>query len=137
MVEFLDAQAKKHAPMNFPDNWPAGCPPEDALDAEGTVFRIVNNAPPCAEDLTSHFETGRVLKGPPCLRCGLSVFREVSDAVHQRLLFPKLGHWIAKASLEPAHGKTKLTGGQRPTHTTWWAYDGVERANLFAVVPEE
>lgn len=50
------------------------------------------------------------------------------DAVHQRLLPPKLGRWIAKGTLRPEHGKTKLTTGKQPTHTTWWAYDGVDRA---------
>ena len=28
------------------------------------------------------------------------------------------------------------TKGQQPTHTTWWAYVGVDRAALFAVVQE-
>ena len=123
--------------MNFPDTWPNDCPPQDAVDAEGDVFRIVNNDPPTAEDLASHLETGRLPKAPPCLRCGLSVFREVRDAVHQKMLIPKLGRWIAKGTLNTEHGKTKLTTGKQPTHTTWWAYDGVNRVELFAVVGEE
>jgi hypothetical protein len=123
--------------MNFPDSWPTDCPPQDAVDAQGEVFRIVNTDPPIAQDLASHFETGRLLKAPACLRCGLSVFREVRDAVHQRMLLPKLGRWIAKGTLESEHGKTKLTASKLPTHTTWWAFDGVNRAALFAVVREE
>ena len=123
--------------MNFPDNWPANCPPQDAVDAAGDVFRIVKSDPPVAPDLASHFETGKLPNAPPCLRCGLSVFREVRDAVHQRTLFPKLGRWIARGSLASEHGKTKLTSGHQPTHTTWWAYQGVNRAALFAVVQEE
>jgi hypothetical protein len=123
--------------MHFPNTWPGDCPPQEALDAEGDVFRIVNNDPPIADDLASHFETGKLPKAPACLRCGLSVFREVRDAVHQQLLIPKLGQWIAKATLKAEHGKTKLTNGKQPTHTTWWTYDGVNRAILFAVVREE
>ena len=48
--------------MTFPANWPSDCPPRDAVDAAGLVFR---------------------------------------------------------------------------THTTWWAFEGVNRTELFAVVREE
>jgi hypothetical protein len=64
-------------------------------------------------------------------------FREIHDAIHQRKLIPKLGRWIAKATLKPEHGKTQLTTGKQPTHTTWWAYHGVDKVTLFAVVAEE
>jgi hypothetical protein len=59
------------------------------------------------------------------------------DAVHQRQLLPKLGRFIAQAALVAEHGKTKLTKGTQPTHTTWWAYEGVNRHRLFSVVQEE
>jgi len=123
--------------LQFPNNWPAECPPQDAVDADGIVYRIVNSDPTQDKDLESHFETGRLPKAPPCLRCGLSVFRELRDATHQRQLMPKLGQWIAQATLQVTHGKTKPTPTKIPTHTTWWAYDGVQRASLFAVVREE
>lgn len=123
--------------MNFPANWPKNCPPSDAVDADGDVFRIVKDEPPTDEDFASHWETGKLPKAPPCLRCGLSVFRDVRDAVHQRQLIPKLGCWIAQATLKYHHGKTKLTEGVQPTHTTWWAYEKVNRASLFSVVREE
>lgn len=123
--------------MNFPANWPEDCPPRDALDAEGDVFRIVNHDPPITEDVATHFETGRLPKAPQCLRCGLSVFRDVRDAIHQRLLMPKLGRFIAGARLKAEHGRTKLTSGQQPTHTTLWTYDEINRTIVFAVVREE
>jgi len=85
--------------QQFPRNWPEGCPPLDAEDADGNVFRLVKNQPPIAKDLESHFESGKLPKAPPCLRCGLSVFRELKDAVHQRELMPKLGSLVAKAAL--------------------------------------
>jgi hypothetical protein len=67
----------------------------------------------------------------------LSVFREIRDAIHQRQLLPKLGSLIAEATLLAEHGKTKPTEGRQPSHTTWWAYEGVNRASLFSVVREE
>lgn len=123
--------------LGFPVNWPADCPPNDAVDAEGIVFRIVKIEPVTADDMASHHETGKLLKAPACLRCGLSVFREIQDAFHQRQLIPKLGKLVAKATLQASHGKTKLTDGKQPTHTTWWPYEGIDRASLFAAVAEE
>jgi len=123
--------------LQFPSDWPNGCPPDDAVDAAGEVFRAVKHEPPGDEDFASHHETGKLPKAPACLRCGLSVFREIRDAVHQRQLIPKLGSLIAQATLQADHGKTKLTKGKQPTHTTWWPYEGVNRASLFSVVTEE
>jgi hypothetical protein len=123
--------------MNFPQDWPNDCPPPDAVAAAGEVFRLVKTNPPTAADLASHRETGRLPNAPPCLRCGLSVFRDVQDAVHQQRLIPKLGRWIARGTLSVEHGQTKQTPSQQPTHTTWWAYEGINRAALFTVVGEE
>ncbi len=123
--------------MKFPDSWPNDCPPSTAIDAAGEVFRVVKHNPPQADDFLSHQETGRLPLAPACLRCGLSVFRQSDDADHLRRLFPKIGRWIAVGRLQPADGKTQLTSGNRPTHTTWWAYEGVDRATAFTVIPEE
>jgi hypothetical protein len=123
--------------MKFPSDWPAACPPDDAEPAEGAVYRIVNSQPPEEADFVTHFESGKLPKAPACLRCGLSVFRDKRDAIHQRLLLPKLGKWIATAELIPQLGMTKRTSGTQPTHTTWWAYEGVNRAAAFSVVAEE
>lgn len=123
--------------LAFPKTWPADCPPADADDAEGDVFRVVEGEPPGPEDFVSHFESGKLPKAPPCLRCGLSVFRDAGDAFHQRALLPKLGRYIARGALSASAGKTKLTGGKLPTHTTWWAYENVKRESLFVVFKEE
>lgn len=121
----------------FPADWPASCPPADAEDAAGAVFRITINDPPKAEDMLSHHETGRLPNAEPCLRCGLSVFRNIEDAQHQRRLMPRLGKYIATADLQAYHGKTKLTTGSQPTHTTWWVYQEVtNRFSFFKVVKE-
>lgn len=128
----MDEQAK-----TFPSGWAVGRPPADAIDARGDVFRLVHHVPPSVEDLATHHETGRLPRADPCLRCGLSVFRTVRDAAHQRQLFQRLGNHIAKATLAPDHGMAKPTRGQQPTHTTWWVYEGVDRAALFTVIAEE
>ncbi len=123
--------------LNFPQDWPEDCPPVTAVDAAGEVFRLVKSNPVTAEDMSSHKETGKLLKAPACLRCGLSVFRELEDAIHQRRLIPKLGDFVATATLDAAMGKTLPTAGRQPTHTTWWPYEGIDRASLFSIVAEE
>lgn len=122
--------------MTFPKNWPSDCPCANTPDASGDVFRITNGDPITAADMQSHHETGKLPKADPCLRCGLSVFGVLEDALNQQRLLPKLGNRIAKALLHAAHGKACLTKGQQPTHTTWWPYDGVDRASLFVVIQE-
>lgn len=120
--------------MTFPADWPTGCPSAETPEADGDVFRIVKTNPVAADDLRSHHETGKLPKADPCLRCGLSVFRVQEDAINQQRLMPKLGKLIARAALSAAHGKACLTKGQQPSHTTWWPYEGVDRAALFVIV---
>ena len=120
--------------MGFPTDWPEGCPPEGTQDAGGNVYRVVRGNPCCAEDFASHFELGKMPHAPACLRCGLSVFRDGSDAVHMSRKYPKMGSLLARGALTADHGKAMLTTGQRPTHTTWWPYLGVVREAMFTVV---
>jgi hypothetical protein len=129
--------ARPRSELEFPVDWPDGCPPDDAVDAGGVFFRIVKSCPPVAADFVSHFESGRMPKAPVCLRCGLSVFEELRDAIHQQRLLPNLGRLIAQGTLSADHGKTKLTTGKQPTHTTWWPYRGVDRSSLFTIAAEE
>lgn len=119
--------------MQFPDDWPEGCPPEDAEPAAGQVFRLVKSNP---TDFASHHELGTLPKGPACLRCGLSVFRTREDADHQHRAYPKLGRYAAIGTLEAQHGVAKPTLGRQPTHTTWWPYEGVDRQSVFTTVEE-
>lgn len=121
--------------MQFPTDWPENCPPQDAEDAHGNVYRVVKLDPVGADDFRTQHETGRMPNAPACLRCGLSVFQDLESAQHQHDLFPKLGGFIAKGRLESKHGKIKRTPTSRaPRHTTWWCCIDVRRHALFSVV---
>lgn len=132
-ISWVQVQVRR---MTFPTDWPVGCPSADTPNAEGEVYRIVKSNPATAADMLSHHETGRLPSADPCLRCGLSVFRILEDALNQQKLLPKLGKRIAKGLLTAPHGKACLTKGQQPTHTTWWPYDGADRVSIFVVVQE-
>jgi hypothetical protein len=120
--------------MNFPDDWPVGCPSQDAEPAQGEVYRLVKTNPPGPQDFKTNHDMGTRKNTDPCLRCGLSVFRQKVDAEHLYRAYPRLGKFIAKGMLKPEHGVTKQTG--RPTHTTWWPYEQVDRAAIFPDVEE-
>lgn len=122
--------------MQFPSDWPSDCPPPDAVDASGTVYRLAKSSPASSVDFQTHHETGKLLDAPACLRRGLSVFRDRSDAQHQFRAYPRLGRYLAEGTLAPECGVTKLTTGRFPSHSTWWVYEGVDRARLFQVVEE-
>ena len=121
----------------FPSSFPENCPYEGANPAEQVVYRIVKNSPkPEQSDFWTHAECHKLPKADPCLRCGLSVFLKIEDAYHQRDALPFLGDHIAKGELRPEHGKTLLTKGKQPSHTTWWVYEGVNRENIFKCIDE-
>lgn len=121
----------------FPSDWPEDCPPANAPDADGDIYRLVRRNPPSDTDFLTFHELGKAPKAPPCLRCGLSVLPTLRDAQHQRALFPRLGAHIAAARLTHSHGKLLHTPSQNnEAHTTWWPYMGLQRGQLFAVVEE-
>jgi hypothetical protein len=120
--------------MSFADDWPENCPPTDAEEAAGMVYRLAHGNPMLASDVQTHHETGKLPNAPACPRCGLSVFRTKEDAEHQYRAYPKLGDFVACGELRSEHGVTKLTQGKQPTHTTWWSFEGVARAEVFISV---
>ena len=99
----------------FPSDWPSCCPPADAEPAAGTLYRILAHQPPSEDDFRSHRELGKLPHAEPCQRCGMSVFRERTHAIHQQRLFPRLGRFLARGSLSGHHGCTKLTPGKFPS----------------------
>ena len=117
--------------MQFPKSWPPDCPPADAQDAQGEHFRVASSNPPGADDFKSCAELGKFPKADPCKRVGLSLLRTLDDAIHQTKLFPMRGNLIFRGDLNPSHGKTLLTKGRLPTHTTWWPFEGIDRAAPF------
>ncbi len=118
----------------FPIDWPDGCPPDGATTASGPYVRIVRSNPPTAEDFVTHRESGKLRKAPECLRAGLSTFLTLADAERMTMLLPVLGDHLAVGQLGADYGRSMLTQGRQPTHTTLWPYVGVTRHSPFHVV---
>jgi hypothetical protein len=125
----------KETTTDIPD-----CPPHDAEPASGRVFRCAKANPPKTREMKTHEEKGSLSDADPCLRRALSVFRSQRDAEHQIRLFRRWKRrFVLSADLDHAHGKTKLTSGQQPTHTSWWPASSLSvegRAALFSLICE-
>jgi hypothetical protein len=123
----------------FPSYFPPGCPPADAEPADGVVYRVTKNDPPLSEDFLSIHEIGRqpkygLRKKHQCQRLALSVYRTLTDVMRHLEMFPATGTLIAVGVLDASCGKTKPTPAkERPTHTSWWCFEGIERSKSFKI----
>lgn len=125
--------------MPFPDEFPADCPFNDAVDCNLAVFIVAPEIPVPEACCRSQSEKGgaRNARGDAaCMRHGLSVFPTTASCRHMRDLLPHLGSHVARAQLTPDHGKVRETRGRAPLHMTWWPYSGVVRHQLFQLEPE-
>ncbi len=115
--------------MLFPTDWPKNCPPSDAADCSGPVFRIVTAKPPGPDDLKSYEELG-IQVGSECRRKAVSVYAKLEHALHRQSLSPHLGSFVAVGEFVQGAGKTKLTD-ERTGHVAWWSPKQFDRASLF------
>ncbi len=126
--------------MEWPNHFPEGCPPDDADDAHGMVFRLVDGDDPTLDDFQSWYERNprRSWGDALCRACGLSVLRDLDDAKALRRRIPSLKtKRIAAADLQPTMGKVQQTSSKHAsTHHTWWPPTTIEPPSLFAVVGE-
>lgn len=125
--------------MNWPSFFPPNCPPPEAKDASGTVYRFVKNNPPLAEDFLTHKHryphqifTGEKL----CQACGLSVYISEKDILWARKSVPgmrkKLIVKANLAALAAEFGKLKDTPSATSSpHYTWWVPENVQPWELF------
>lgn len=125
------------AVIRWPDHYPQGCPPADAQEGNGDVFRLVRTDPPANTDFVSKYiEIPRkVWGGHECQSRGLSVFRVMADAVRLRDEVAGMrNRKIAKASI--TWGKIKLTTNEKKpdSHHTWWVPVDHNPLPLFQVI---
>lgn len=124
---------------------PKDCP-QGAEEAELTLFRGCEEAPPSDEDLTPHAVSTNPRKkkraGKGCKGFALSVWLSKEDAHHAQKLFPTLGaKWtIYSADVTKDDGQIAHTPStDQPGHHSYWLYQGVDlKPRLqFAMAPLE
>ena len=132
------------ATLKFPTHYPKNCPPKDADDAHGIVYRLVDCDPPQKHNFKSVYElTGKKKRLTPNQKnCGLSVQRSIKDIKklkeNKALVRGLRKRLIARGKLNPALGKIKHTGNNKsPSHHTWWVPLGAEPWLVFEVIDED
>ena len=118
----------------WPHGFPEGCPPTQSVPADGDFFRIANEYPPDLADFISLYDRDteramrNVSKGQTtlCETMGLSVYRDLKDAVACAKTFPKIGDKVYVVHLTPSYGRILHTARHGNSHHTWWVPQGVE-----------
>ena len=127
--------------LTWPADLPEDCPPDTALPADGTYYRVVNNDPLESGDFVSVYHLnanrGRNVQRRRITQCqsmGLSVYADITSARKCAGRYPNLGNKIARVSLTPGAGKILETSGQFPSHHTWWKYEEYNPAEHSEIV---
>jgi hypothetical protein len=125
--------------MNWPNHLPKDCPPQDAQDASGEIYRLVNHSPPHSDDFRSWREenVGKALPNgvTECQAGGLSVYRNKMDACRTIRRIPRFKKaQPALGVLAPSLGKILCTPSREgQSHHTWWVPVNIQPWTIFQI----
>ncbi|AUU26440.1 MULTISPECIES: hypothetical protein [Citrobacter freundii complex] len=127
--------------VTFPDYFPSGVPPKEAIDASGEFYRLTKAKPPGKDCFLNMRDEnpkrmGR-FKGLSLKCCyGVSVYTEEQSLVNAFDKFPEgVGErFIAKGTLESADGVMLKTGAPDSTHFTIWIGKDAEIHKKFSCI---
>ena len=126
----------------FPDFFPEGCPPEDSIQENIEVYRMIVGENPNSADFKSFHELGRTAsKIPyPFMEYGLSVNKDLNELkkiVKAAPVMKKKFKNIARGVLSNETGVIKHTPTkQQKNHITWWMFKDINACNYFNTVKE-
>jgi hypothetical protein len=138
-LSILDNPANLASVNSWPSYVPDGCPPPDAPEASGDVYRLIKGDSPSPDDFLPKVleEPDGDFTGKECMAGGLSVYRKKKDLARLLTLPTFKGKpWqVARATLSPAVGRLKPTPPRkiRNSHHTWWWPEGVDPTQLFVL----
>lgn len=107
----------------WPTHFPTQCPPVQATQLLGIVYRFINGRSPTEWDFLSHYERKPANSWPdPCKARGLSVVRTIEDCAIMREGVPALRKKrIAAANISTHIGMIANTPSVScQGHCTWW-----------------
>ncbi len=126
---------------NWPSFFPPQCPPLEAKDASGEVFRLVCSNPPSVGDFECWAQRHPKKWMGNCQASGLSVFTSKSDLLRMTRRVRGLVNGksspeklIASANLSSEAGKLLPTPTDGNSHHTWWSPADFDCAAIFKVV---
>lgn len=109
--------------MDWFEQLPEQCPPNDAKVCDGKYYRIVNGNPAVSSDFFSQRKLApqKIFRGngiDECIIRAVSLFGDAEDA-KKRMKLPKFKHSIlAEVILLPEDGMMKRTFAD--SHYSWW-----------------
>ena len=110
---------------DWPDHFPAQCPPIDAEPVSGEVFRFVGRNNPKAKDFSTYYELKpeKDWGDQACQARGLSVYRNFEVCKKMSLMIPALAKKkLAVAVLEQGDGNIATTPSRNSKdHNTFWS----------------
>jgi hypothetical protein len=130
--------SQKQQSAEWPNYFPLGVPPDDAVDANGPVYRLVKLCPPQANDFLSSYEEypGRSFHDLENA-CGMSVYRLIQDVQRTRNRYrPLRNRRIAIGVLLPEFGRMKPTPTNGDSHYTVWLRCSANLGPAFQCVEE-
>lgn len=141
MSKTTQQTATQSAQVTFPDYFPSGVPPKEAIDASGEFYRLTKAKPPGKDCFLNMRDEnpkrmGR-FKGLSLKCCyGVSVYTEEQSLLNAFDKFPEgIGErFIAKGTLESADGVMLKTGAPDSTHFTIWIGKDAEIHKKFSCI---
>lgn len=122
----------------FPDYFPEGCPPDDAIQEEIDVYRICKNKDKVtSDDFISYYNINPVRFKDNIQAYGLSVIQKEEDCKNLMKLpnMKKKFKAIAKGKTYKSMGVVKKTPNRScKSHCTWWLYKDAKPEELFEIV---
>jgi len=107
--------------LDWDEELPEACPPEDAWDPDGRVFfRLVVDSPPTDHDFWSHRRIwpDRKFNTSECRARSVSVYERVGDCSKLLKLPMHKDKFVARVELPSGSGLVKQTGEY--SHHSWW-----------------
>jgi len=109
---------------SWPNHYPTSCPPSDAVEVSGIIYRFINGTKPVPRDFVSHYERepNKDWGKNGCKARGLSVLRNMDDCNLMRKAIPALRKKrIATATVTTTVGLIAVTPSEScKGHCTWW-----------------
>jgi hypothetical protein len=124
------------------EHLPSDCPPEDAISANGLVYRLVDKVNFDEQDFFSYRELypERQWDGiTECVAGGISIYTDIEGIHRLRRRVKSMRHKkLIAGQLEPTHGKMKHTPSETHiSHHTWWIPLEAKPWEVFELIQNE
>lgn len=117
--------------MRFPDYFPEGCPPSEAISKEVEVFRMCKSNVIEHSDFLSFYELGKNINGN-VNGYGISVICDSGQAHTLSQMPAHRQEYLAKGSTKSDCGVILETPSRNiSSHITWWLYEGATPEKYF------